>query len=65
MMFLFLVLFTLALSAASALGLTADSRDSADWAPTADGFRLPRDHRDPAAPRRRSGSRRSLRPSRR
>lgn len=34
--FLFLALF---LAVASAAGLTADSRDSADWKPTDDGCR--------------------------
>jgi hypothetical protein len=36
---LFLVLFLLLLGLASAAGLTTDSRDSADWKPTADGRR--------------------------
>ncbi|WBB78850.1 hypothetical protein O7606_22010 [Micromonospora sp. WMMD882] len=34
-----LLLFFLALAVASMLGLTADSRDSADWKPTDDGRR--------------------------
>lgn len=36
---LLLVLFLVALGAASALGWTADTRDSADWKPTDGGFR--------------------------
>ncbi|MEV0001342.1 hypothetical protein AB0H28_03505 [Micromonospora sp. NPDC050980] len=36
---LLLLLFLLLLVGASALGLTADSRDSADWKPTDDGRR--------------------------
>lgn len=35
-----LVIFSL-LALASALGLTADSRDSADWKPSNDGRRAP------------------------
>jgi hypothetical protein len=37
-----LVAFLLGLGLASHLGLTVDSRDSADWAPTDGGFRAPR-----------------------
>jgi hypothetical protein len=37
----FLALF-LVLAGASALGLTKDSRDGADWAPSDDGRRVPR-----------------------
>jgi hypothetical protein len=36
---LLLVLFLLLLTVASAFGLTADSRDSADWKPTNEGRR--------------------------
>ncbi|GAB3381134.1 hypothetical protein GCM10027452_34870 [Micromonospora halotolerans] len=36
---LLLLLFLLLLVAASAFGLTADTRDSADWKPTEDGRR--------------------------
>jgi hypothetical protein len=39
---LFVILLLLAI--ASAAGLTADSRDGADWAPSADGRRVPRWH---------------------
>jgi hypothetical protein len=39
---LFVLLFFVLLALASALGWTADSRDSADWAPTVDGRRQPR-----------------------
>ncbi|NES14721.1 MULTISPECIES: hypothetical protein [Micromonospora] len=39
MIVLLLVLLLLLLGAASGLGLTADSRDSADWKPTDDGHR--------------------------
>ncbi|MGW5671844.1 hypothetical protein [Micromonospora sp. NPDC003776] len=39
MIFLLLLLFLLLLGAASGLGVTADSRDSADWKPTDDGRR--------------------------
>ncbi|TDB70376.1 hypothetical protein [Micromonospora sp. KC723] len=39
MEFLLLVLFLVALAAASAAGLTADTRDSADWKPTDQGRR--------------------------
>ncbi|MFC4146724.1 hypothetical protein ACFO0M_10700 [Micromonospora mangrovi] len=39
MEFLLLFLFLLALAAAAAAGLGADTRDSADWKPTADGRR--------------------------
>jgi hypothetical protein len=38
---LLLVIFVL-LAVASAAGLTKDSRDGADWAPSADGFRVAR-----------------------
>ena len=36
---LLLLLFLLALAVAAAVGLGADTRDSADWKPTADGRR--------------------------
>lgn len=39
---LVLLLFLLALGVASALGWTVDSRDGADWRPTADGVRARR-----------------------
>ncbi|MFG3700417.1 hypothetical protein ACGF5C_21235 [Micromonospora sp. NPDC047620] len=39
MEFLFFLVFFLLLAVASAVGLTADSRDSADWKPTDDGRR--------------------------
>ena len=39
MEFLFLLLFLAFLAAASAVGLTDDSRDSADWKPTDGGRR--------------------------
>jgi len=39
---IFLFVFILLMAAASAAGLTADSRDGADWKPTVDGFRAPR-----------------------
>ncbi|MFD0783561.1 hypothetical protein ACFQZ8_06490 [Micromonospora azadirachtae] len=39
MEFLFLVLFLVVLAAAAAAGMTADSRDSADWKPTDAGSR--------------------------
>ncbi|MER7439263.1 hypothetical protein [Micromonospora avicenniae] len=39
MEFLFLVLFLVLLAAAAATGVTADSRDSADWKPTDAGRR--------------------------
>ncbi|MEU4679801.1 hypothetical protein [Micromonospora sp. NPDC023737] len=39
MEFLFLVLFLVVLAAAGATGVTADSRDSADWKPTDAGRR--------------------------
>jgi hypothetical protein len=39
MEFLLLFLFLLVLAVASAAGLGADTRDSADWKPTADGRR--------------------------
>ncbi|HEX8344925.1 MAG TPA: hypothetical protein VF657_09300 [Actinoplanes sp.] len=38
----YLMLFFLLIAAASAAGLTADSRDGADWAPTVDGRRASR-----------------------
>ncbi|MEU7901470.1 hypothetical protein [Actinoplanes sp. NPDC049118] len=34
------LLFFIAIAVASGLGLTADSRDSADWKPTVDGMRV-------------------------
>ncbi|WP_182910375.1 hypothetical protein [Micromonospora endophytica] len=37
--FLFLLIFLLLLTFASAVGLTADSRDSADWKPSDGGRR--------------------------
>ncbi|QOC95407.1 hypothetical protein [Micromonospora craniellae] len=37
--FLFFLLFFLLLALLSAVGLTADSRDSADWKPSDGGFR--------------------------
>ena len=39
LLFLLFFLFT---AAASVAGLTADSRDGADWTPSDDGFRAPR-----------------------
>jgi hypothetical protein len=36
------LLFFVAIALASAFGLTADSRDSADWKPTIDGMRAGR-----------------------
>jgi hypothetical protein len=39
---LLFLLFFVVLAAAAAAGLTADSRDGADWVPTADGQRQPR-----------------------
>jgi hypothetical protein len=36
-----ILLFFVALAIASGVGLTADSRDSADWKPTFDGMRSP------------------------
>ena len=36
------IVFLVLLAAASAAGLTADSRDGSDWAPTVDGRRAPR-----------------------
>ena len=36
------LLFFVIVALASAFGLTADSRDSADWKPTVDGFRAGR-----------------------
>ncbi|HEX7745746.1 MAG TPA: hypothetical protein VF462_10845 [Micromonosporaceae bacterium] len=37
--FLFFLAFVLFLALASFLGLTVETRDSADWKPTTDGFR--------------------------
>jgi hypothetical protein len=42
MAFVLFIAFLLGLGLASALGLTVDSRDSADWAPTDVGFRARR-----------------------
>jgi hypothetical protein len=39
-----LLVFLVLIALASAFGLTADSRDSADWKPTAQGAREPRWH---------------------
>jgi hypothetical protein len=36
------LVFFLLLAVAAAAGLTVDSRDSADWKPTVDGWRVPR-----------------------
>jgi len=41
-MFLFVIGFIGLLVAFAAVGWVADSRDSADWTPTEDGFRRPR-----------------------
>jgi hypothetical protein len=41
-MTLAVLLFFVLLALAAAAGLTADSRDSADWKPTRDGVRAPR-----------------------
>lgn len=41
-MALFLILFLIALAAASALGWVADSRDGADWRPSERGQRVSR-----------------------
>jgi hypothetical protein len=41
---LFILVIFVLLAVASALGLTADSRDGADWAPSADGRRVARWH---------------------
>jgi hypothetical protein len=38
------LIFFVLLVVAAATGLTADSRDSADWKPTLDGRRAPRWH---------------------
>ncbi|MEU4219942.1 hypothetical protein [Actinoplanes sp. NPDC026623] len=38
------LLFFVAIAIASGRGLTADSRDSADWKPTVDGLRASRGH---------------------
>ena len=35
------LLFLIALAIASGAGFTADTRDSSDWKPTADGVRMP------------------------
>ena len=40
--FLFFVVLLVLLSTASFLGLTKDSRDNADWAPTGNGHRVAR-----------------------
>jgi hypothetical protein len=37
-----ILFFFVLIAAAAALGLTVDSRDSADWKPTRDGVRAPR-----------------------
>ena len=55
---LLLALFFGVLAAAAALGLTADSRDGADWAPTRDGLREPRTIGTPRPPGRKSARRR-------
>jgi hypothetical protein len=47
MAFLVLVLLLIVLALAQAAGLTADSRDGADWRPSDGGFRQP-----PGGPRR-------------
>jgi hypothetical protein len=36
------LVFFILLAVAAGAGLTADSRDSADWKPTIDGWRAPR-----------------------
>jgi len=41
---LVLLAFVVLLAVASAAGLTADSRDSADWAPSVNGHRAVRSH---------------------
>jgi hypothetical protein len=41
---LFIALFLVLIALASALGLVADSRDSADWKPTSNGVRAARWH---------------------
>jgi hypothetical protein len=41
---IFVALFLVLIALASALGLVADSRDSADWKPTANGVRAARWH---------------------
>ncbi len=43
-MALLLVTFLVAIALAAALGLVSDSRDSADWKPTANGTRAARWH---------------------
>ena len=43
-MALFIALFLVLIALASAFGLVADSRDSADWKPTAHGMRAARWH---------------------
>ncbi|MGI5215146.1 hypothetical protein [Plantactinospora sp. CA-290183] len=45
MALLLFLLFAVGLGLASTLGLTVDSRDGADWAPSHGGLRMPRDHR--------------------
>ena len=40
-MAIIVLLFFVAIAVASGAGLTADSRDSGDWKPTADGMRIP------------------------
>jgi hypothetical protein len=37
-----ILLFFVVLAIAAAAGLTVDSRDSADWKPSVDGWRAPR-----------------------
>jgi hypothetical protein len=37
-----LAIFFVVIAVLAAFGLTADSRDSADWKPTTDGVRAPR-----------------------
>jgi hypothetical protein len=41
---IFVALFLVLIALASAFGLVADSRDSADWKPTANGVRAARWH---------------------
>ncbi|HEU4348964.1 MAG TPA: hypothetical protein VFR35_14395 [Actinoplanes sp.] len=41
---LFIALFLVLIALAAALGLVADSRDSADWKPTSNGVRAARWH---------------------
>jgi len=40
-MAIIVLLFFVAIAVASGAGLTADSRDSADWRPSVDGMRTP------------------------